>query len=257
MDGTLQQPSGTAGSAATRAASAVRVGMIVLLLILSGASSGLSFYATGQVMAGYPTFLLYFCNGCYAVGYFVLLLASALVAKVRRDSSDDEAPTTPLLPGDAKHSAPVSSPVWGSWHEQKCFALIGICTGLSLEMQQFSNGKVNGDLRATVCANLVAHARGASVLQPVECSPTRLSCRGCAVPAVPPCDSCLLGAISPQAPDRLELARRSRCLQRLPPRAGPQRWGQRLCGLADRLRPQYRTMATQSQCLSDQPAQRA
>jgi hypothetical protein len=51
----------------------VRVTLITVLLVLSGASSMMSFYATGQAMASYPVFLLYFCNGIYGVGYFLAL----------------------------------------------------------------------------------------------------------------------------------------------------------------------------------------
>eukprot|EP01052_Picozoa_sp_SAG31_P018772 SAG31_NODE_1343_length_8700_cov_1.967911_6_plen_157_part_00 len=138
-EGSIQQ------ATAVKLCHVVRIATIVLLLIASGASSGLSFYATGQVMAGYPTFLLYFCNGCYAVGYFVLLLINALVVKCTRSVDDANAHgyAAPLLAGTKRSS----SLLWGNKREQVYFAAIGICTGLSLEMQQFSNGKVDGQLR--------------------------------------------------------------------------------------------------------------
>ena len=56
------------------AAFAVRIGLITALLIVSGISSQVSFWAMGQVMTGYPSFLLYFCNGLYALGYLVILV---------------------------------------------------------------------------------------------------------------------------------------------------------------------------------------
>lgn len=41
----------------------VRVTLIIVLVVLSGCVSNMSYYATGQAMTGYPVFLLYFCNG--------------------------------------------------------------------------------------------------------------------------------------------------------------------------------------------------
>ena len=114
----------------------LRVALITALLIASGASSGLSFYSTGQVMKGYPSFLLYFCNGCYAVGYLILLCLVRMSAACHRDrggpgASDASAPLLSAQSASAGRTA-ASSEFFGSAREQKAFLFIGICTGLSL-----------------------------------------------------------------------------------------------------------------------------
>jgi len=114
----------------------LRVAFITCLLIASGASSGLSFYATGQVMKGYPSFLLYFCNGCYALGYLLLLCIVRLFAACRGSSagpgaSDAAAPLLSAQSSSGGRTA-ASSEFFGSPREQKFFFFIGICTGLSL-----------------------------------------------------------------------------------------------------------------------------
>jgi hypothetical protein len=114
----------------------LRVAFITLLLIGSGASSGLSFYSTGQVMKGYPSFLLYFCNGCYAVGYLFLLCVVRIIAICRRDgggpgASDAAAPLLSAQSASGRRTA-ASSEFFGSPREQTAFLFIGICTGLSL-----------------------------------------------------------------------------------------------------------------------------
>jgi hypothetical protein len=176
---------------------ALRVVLITLWLVLSGASSQvccrtvytrcaeppvttdlaagglqISFYATGQDMAGYPMFLLYFCNGCYGLGYFVILGITVLVATYGSSSSSSssggggrgggqtdtrlpyEGTKSPLLESHSSardSGAPgVYEQVVGSRYEQVMFVLIGVCTGLSLEMQQYANGKVNVDLQTVL-----------------------------------------------------------------------------------------------------------
>ena len=114
----------------------LRVACITLLLIGSGASSGLSFYSTGQVMKGYPSFLLYFCNGCYAVGYLFLLCVMRIITACRRDgggpgASDAAAPLLSAQSASGRRTA-ASSEFFGSPREQMAFLFIGICTGLSL-----------------------------------------------------------------------------------------------------------------------------
>lgn len=114
----------------------LRVALITALLIASGVSSGLSFYATGQVMQGYPTFLLYFCNGCYAVGYLVLLCIARILTAIRQDkgppgASDAAAPLLSAQSTSAGRTA-ASSEFCGSTREQVAFLFIGVCTGLSL-----------------------------------------------------------------------------------------------------------------------------
>lgn len=114
----------------------LRVAAITVLLVASGASSGLSFYSTGQVMKGYPSFLLYFCNGCYAVGYLLLLCVVRMFACCRRDArgpgaSDAAAPLLSAQSARGGRTA-ASSEFFGSTREQKAFFYIGVCTGLSL-----------------------------------------------------------------------------------------------------------------------------
>jgi drug/metabolite transporter (DMT)-like permease len=98
-------------------------------MIVSGISNQLAFWTAGQLMSGYPMFLLYFCNGIYAFACFVLL---------------------------AFWQASVGKPqTWyyhfcGTWPQQRYFMIIGVCMGLSLEMQQFANGKVNPDLQSVL-----------------------------------------------------------------------------------------------------------
>ena len=173
----------------------LKVALITLVLIVSGASSGLSFYATGQVMKGYPSFLLYFCNGCYALAYLLLLCASRLYAACRGrggggpGASDAYAPLLSAQSASGGGRTAASSEFFGSAREQKFFFMIGCCTGLSLgapaafpdpspasslrdptsfspppsltyspaacvpssaEMQQYANGKVNGDLQVVL-----------------------------------------------------------------------------------------------------------
>eukprot|EP00931_Biecheleriopsis_adriatica_P041228 TRINITY_DN23591_c0_g3_i2.p1 TRINITY_DN23591_c0_g3~~TRINITY_DN23591_c0_g3_i2.p1 ORF type:complete len:364 (+),score=57.14 TRINITY_DN23591_c0_g3_i2:130-1221(+) len=83
-------------------------------------------------MSGYPMFLLYFCNGIYTVAFFAVLAVWKVLARKK-----DQDPTS---------SERV--PMCGTWPLQRYFILIGITMGLSLEMQQFANGKVIADLQS-------------------------------------------------------------------------------------------------------------
>lgn len=110
-------------------ASSMRAVAASVLMIVSGISNQLAFWTAGQLMSGYPMFLLYFCNGIYAFACFVLL---------------------------AFWQASAGKPqTWyecfcGTWPQQRYFMIIGVCMGLSLEMQQFANGKVNPDLQSVL-----------------------------------------------------------------------------------------------------------
>ena len=139
-------------------AKVVRVTIITVLLVLSGASSMLSFYAMGQTMSAFPVFLLYFCNGVYGFGYFLILGACILIWP--ESAEEVNAAKAPLLaydpspfgppPASAANTRARSSPFWGNAWEQKYYVAIGFCTGLSLELQQFANGKVAGDLQTVL-----------------------------------------------------------------------------------------------------------
>ena len=152
----IQGAPGT-GSTGISAVKAVRVTLITVALVLSGASSQMSFYATGQAMSGFPIFLLYFCNGCYGLGYFLILASTIVYSKSAAEppasggfKAGYTGSTTPLLASHADGVRSASSPFWGNLWEQKFYISIGVCTGLSLEMQQFANGKVNGDLQTVL-----------------------------------------------------------------------------------------------------------
>ena len=139
----------------------VRVTLIIVLVVLSGCVSNMSYYATGQAMTGYPVFLLYFCNGIYGVGYFLILVITlACTTKLRKfknaggGPSDTNSPLMGSYEGAEStyggSSGNGSSELWGNMWEQKFFVAIGLCTGLALEMEQFANGKVNGDLQVVL-----------------------------------------------------------------------------------------------------------
>lgn len=147
-DGGIQDPAGGTGKTVTPV---VRVTVITLLLVLSGASSQMSFYATGQAMSGFPIFLLYFCNGCYGLAYFVILAGTVLYSNfIGEPVANIGGDKAPLLGSYGGVRRPPSSPFWGNMWEQRFYIAIGVCTGLSLEMQQFANGKVNGDLQTVL-----------------------------------------------------------------------------------------------------------
>jgi hypothetical protein len=105
-------------SASKTPAQLLKVTLITLLLIASGASSGLSFYATGQVMKGYPSFLLYFCNGCYALGYLILLCLTRLYAACRGTSGGPGASDAhaPLLSAQSAATPGGRTAASSEWH---------------------------------------------------------------------------------------------------------------------------------------------
>ena len=105
------------------AAFAVRIGLITALLIVSGISSQVSFWAMGQVMTGYPSFLLYFCNGLYALGYLVILVPLLLWRITTQKKVAGSLQSAALLSpsGEGKRVTSWGADFFGGAREQRFF----------------------------------------------------------------------------------------------------------------------------------------
>ena len=105
------------------AAFAVRIGLITALLIVSGISSQVSFWAMGQVMTGYPSFLLYFCNGLYAFGYLVILVPLLLWRITTQKKVAGSLQSAALLSpsGEGKRVTSWGADFFGGAREQRFF----------------------------------------------------------------------------------------------------------------------------------------
>jgi len=128
-----------------------RAALVSILMIVSGIANQMAFWAAGQKMSGYPMFLLYFCNGLYGLMFFSCLAVHSYTPA--GGTKDKEAPLENKDDEREQRSdegRSFSARFFGTRHEQKYFLIIGVCTGLSLLLQQFANGKVNPDLQGSL-----------------------------------------------------------------------------------------------------------
>eukprot|EP00449_Zooxanthella_nutricula_P011314 CAMPEP_0198497982 /NCGR_PEP_ID=MMETSP1462-20131121/6728_1 /TAXON_ID=1333877 /ORGANISM="Brandtodinium nutriculum, Strain RCC3387" /LENGTH=422 /DNA_ID=CAMNT_0044226875 /DNA_START=57 /DNA_END=1325 /DNA_ORIENTATION=+ len=130
------------------------------LMIVSGVGNFMSFWAMGQKISGYPMMLLYTYNGMYALVFLFLLVSRELFATIRMARLNPEVTVISakaIGQGGEKAGAlgahagtldPLPVRLCGNRKQHRFYLVMGLATGLSLELQQLANGKVNPDMQS-------------------------------------------------------------------------------------------------------------
>jgi len=129
-------------------------------MLISGVGNFMSFWAMGQKISGYPMMLLYTYNGMYALVFLLLLVSRELLATMRAASFNPQVDVSgakaigqgnegSCAPGaNAGTLDPLLVRLCGNRKQHRFYLVMGLATGLSLELQQLANGKVNPDMQS-------------------------------------------------------------------------------------------------------------